>query len=470
MAPVNPANQVWSQYASSWTVVKPARDVGTGNTLAGLNYYYYELKRNQNTVRLKYTIDIYGSQPSSGYPLFIGLHGGGQSTSSDSNDWEWQNMARNLYGTNVRDDIKNGVYIAARGITDNWCLHFESETYFLLQRLIRNLLFQRPEEAIATSKPTTAQNFVDPNRIYILGFSAGGDGVYRLATVLADKFAAANMCAGHPGNVKLSNLANVPMCLQVGEGDNFYGRNVLTVKAAKELDSRQTKDPGFYVHDIFMHPTYGKPAEQAHNLWIPDMLKNGPSPVYQNWRDYGTVSVNSLTTEQKNTCSVAWVNQFVRNPVPRLVVWDISLRTPEPEPMFSDEWAFYSFNYWLAVPRFDPGIQNPAPNTESAIRASYDKNGQWVWVGQIPPNLVNLVVFLKEDMVDLNKPVDVFYGPNKTLIKKVQVLPDGVIQQDTLRARGDPQLVFSAAITVNFKTMTAENGWDPTNSKVKSLL
>ena len=34
---------------------------------------------------------------------------------------------------------------------------------------------------------------VDPNRVYLLGYSAGGDGVYQLAPRMADRFAAASM-------------------------------------------------------------------------------------------------------------------------------------------------------------------------------------------------------------------------------------------------------------------------------------
>ena len=39
---------------------------------------------------------------------------------------------------------------------------------------------------------------VDPNKVYLMGYSAGGDGVYQLAPRMADRFAAAAMMAGHP--------------------------------------------------------------------------------------------------------------------------------------------------------------------------------------------------------------------------------------------------------------------------------
>ena len=71
---------------------------------------------------------------------------------------------------------------------------------------------------------------VDPNRVYILGFSAGGDGVYQITPRMTDRFAAANMSAGHPNGVKLENLYDMPLQLQVGIEDAAYNRNKVTAE------------------------------------------------------------------------------------------------------------------------------------------------------------------------------------------------------------------------------------------------
>ena len=55
----------------------------------------------------------------------------------------------------------------------------------LFDRLIADIVLQRD---------------VDPKQIYLIGYSAGGDGVYQFAPRLADHFAAAAMCAGHPNH------------------------------------------------------------------------------------------------------------------------------------------------------------------------------------------------------------------------------------------------------------------------------
>jgi poly(3-hydroxybutyrate) depolymerase len=42
---------------------------------------------------------------------------------------------------------------------------------------------------------------VNPNKVFISGYSAGGDGTYHLTPMLADWFAGGAMMAGHPNGV-----------------------------------------------------------------------------------------------------------------------------------------------------------------------------------------------------------------------------------------------------------------------------
>ena len=68
------------------------------------------------------------------------------------------------------DSVESGVYVACRGITDTWDLHFQADSYPLYDRLIEAM---------------TVLYHADPDRVYLLGFSAGGDGVYQAAPRLA---------------------------------------------------------------------------------------------------------------------------------------------------------------------------------------------------------------------------------------------------------------------------------------------
>ena len=68
-------------------------------------------------------------------------------------------------------------------------------------------------------------NVVDPNKVYYTGYSAGGDGVYKLAPRNADKLAGAAMCAGHPNGALMLNCRNIFFSIQVGGNDSAYDRN-----------------------------------------------------------------------------------------------------------------------------------------------------------------------------------------------------------------------------------------------------
>lgn len=66
---------------------------------------------------------------------------------------------------------------------------------------------------------------VNPNKVFVTGYSAGGDGVYHLAPMMADIWAGAAMMAGHPNGVELYNLRNMCFSIQVGGQDESYNRN-----------------------------------------------------------------------------------------------------------------------------------------------------------------------------------------------------------------------------------------------------
>ncbi len=66
---------------------------------------------------------------------------------------------------------------------------------------------------------------VDANKIFLTGYSAGGDGIYHMAPMMADYLAGAAMMAGHPNDSDLDNLRNIAFSIQVGGDDSAYDRN-----------------------------------------------------------------------------------------------------------------------------------------------------------------------------------------------------------------------------------------------------
>ena len=132
---------------------------------------------------MKFSYQIFGDKPSDGRSMYISMHGGGN-TAASVNDSQWENQKR-LYKPD------EGVYVCPRAPWNDWDMWFKPPMDRLLEELIQTLAYTLD---------------VNPDKVYLMGYSAGGDGVWRLAPRLADHFASASMMAGHPGNVSLVNV------------------------------------------------------------------------------------------------------------------------------------------------------------------------------------------------------------------------------------------------------------------------
>ena len=227
--------------------------------------------------RMPFTCTEFGDAPKNGHSLYISLHGGGNVPAED-NDQQWRNQQR-LY------KVKEGLYVAPRAPTNTWNLWHEAHIGPMLDDLIGALIVSRG---------------VDPDKVYITGYSAGGDGVYQLATRMADRWAAAGMMAGHPGDADIRNLRNLPFALFVGGLDSAYNRNGLGEWWGHQLDSLQHVDTTGFIHLVRVYP------DKAH------------------WMD------------RRDTLGVEWMAQFNRKTLPAKVVW-----------VMDDQ--FESSCYWLAT-------------------------------------------------------------------------------------------------------------------------
>jgi hypothetical protein len=177
--------------------------------------------------KLRFEIVRFGpaeTAPKGGHSLFISMHGGGGAPSR-VNDGQWTNQIRLAKGYAPTE----GIYVAPRGPTDSWNLWHEAHVDVLFARLIEDFV---------------ALEGVNPNRVYLMGYSAGGDGVYQLAPRMADWWAAAAMSAGHPNETQPFGLRNVPFALQVGGLDAAYNRNRIAGEWKTKLDALQAADIG----------------------------------------------------------------------------------------------------------------------------------------------------------------------------------------------------------------------------------
>ena len=180
----------------------------------------------QNNQSLRWYEKVYGSPSQGGYALFICLHGGGQG-SAQMNDSQWKDIIPFL-----ERGFQNGtIAVACRGITNTWNLHFVNETYPALTRLIENYIIFRG---------------VDPNRVYLIGFSAGGDGTYQLPQRIPHLLAACSPQGGHPNGVSTINLCNLPIYMACGEKDGAFKRNQVCIDYYNKIMAQNGKYLGNY--------------------------------------------------------------------------------------------------------------------------------------------------------------------------------------------------------------------------------
>ena len=305
----------------------------------------------------------YGTKPTDGYSLFISLHGGGNAL-AQLNDSQWENQ-KQLY------QPQNSVYLAPRAPYDDWDMWFKPDLDQFYASLIQMCV---------------AYLDVNPDKVYLIGYSAGGDGVWRMAPRMADTWAGASMMAGHPGDVSLLNLRNTPFMVWCGALDAAYNRNRECTQRGLELDSLHTADPNGYIHET--HIVEGKP----------------------HWMDL------------EDAAALPWLQQYQRNPYPTHIVW-------------RQEEVTHPHFYWLTA---------PADQLQRGKTVRLSLKGNTVTISQC--DYTQLTLQFNDQMVNLDKPITIRMN-GKTLFKGK--LPRTLANlQSSLAARNDLRYIFPAQVTV----------------------
>jgi len=327
-----------------------------------------EMQTNQLTLAgktLRWEERVFGEAPPGGHSLWISMHGGGNARPA-VNDRQWQNQI-SLYKPD------EGIYVAPRAPTDTWNLWHEAHIDPMFDRLIENYVALRR---------------VNPDRVYLMGYSAGGDGVWQLAPRMADRWAAAAMMAGHPNEASLLGLRNLPFALFVGGNDSAYRRNEVVAERAKELDRLQEADPGGYEH--FARVYEGLPH------WM----------------------------NRKDAEALPWMMRHTRNPWPKKVVW------------FQDDVTHTRF-YWLAV---------PVEEAKAGRKIVGEITGQTVKLsGEVPQRII---LRLHDALVDLDKPVVVFVEGREAFSGRVQRRAEVI--RESLWQRADPKSAATAKLILEW--------------------
>lgn len=323
-----------------------------------------KIKIGSNTMPVWWT--TYGKMPEGGWDLFISLHGGGGAPAATNNQ-QWNNQ-KTLYKPD------HSVYLCPRAITDTWDLHFrpESDTFY---------------EAIINY--AVAALDVNPDRVYIMGYSAGGDGVWRIGPRMADHWAAATMMAGHPGDVSLLSLRNTPFGIWCGANDSSYDRNKECAARIEEMKALHADDPDGYIVDG--HIVEGK----------------------EHWMDL------------EDAAAVPWMQKFTRNPYPDKVVW-------------CQGDVMKGYCYWL-------GVEADKAQKGMRLIASVDSETNTVVIEH--SDYSKVTVYLNDTLVDLDKPVKVVCGDNVLFEGTLTRKPSTMLS--CINARGDMSYIFPASIEVS---------------------
>lgn len=320
-----------------------------------------EIRRGEFTLR--WEEKVFGKAPDGGRSLWISLHGGGGAPAA-LNDQQWRNQV-GLY------QPEEGIYVAPRAPTDAWDLWHQAHIDPLFDRLIENY---------------AALRGVDPDRVYLLGYSAGGDGVWQLAPRMADRFAAAAMMAGHPNEASLLGLRNLPFAIFVGAEDAAYRRNEVAAEKTAELARLRAADPEGYLHLSRSYPDTGH--------WM-------------NGRDRE---------------ALPWMARFSRNPWPTRLVW------------FQDDVTHNRF-YWLKLPE---GAARPG------LKIVAEANGQEITLtGDVPPGTR---IRLSDRLVDLDAPVRL--SVNGRPLPEIRPVRSRDVLAATLAERLDPASAACAEIVI----------------------
>jgi poly(3-hydroxybutyrate) depolymerase len=318
-------------------------------------------------VSMKYYRAERGKKPAGGWNLFISMHGGGDADKA-TNDSQWDNQLALVDGYEPKDAI----WIAPRAPTDEWNMWFREHMDALFERLIANFV---------------AFEGVDPNHVYLNGYSAGGDGAYQMGPRMADAWAGVGMSAGHPNDASPLSLRNTAFAIHVGGDDTSFDRNKKAAEWGMKLDELGAADSGGYVHQWQVH------AGLPH------------------WMDL------------EDAVSIPFMQQHARDPIAHKVVW-------------RQQKALRSSFYWLAVDAADT-------KAESELTASYA--GQTLSIDSAQ-GVKSVALRVSDAMVDQDRPITVKYGAKELFSGNVSRTI--AVLYRTLQGRGDPSLMFAGEVRV----------------------
>jgi hypothetical protein len=306
-----------------------------------------------------YTVKKVGKRPAGGWPLFIAMHGGG-GVPKAVNDSQWEHMQRYYRD---QPSVTGYQYLALRAPNDVWNGFYDDYVPPLVINLDRQFLLFGD---------------VNPDKVYLMGYSHGGYGAFFIGPKTPDRFAAVHASAAAPtdGTISPGTLRNTRFTFMVGEKDNAYGRRERCEKFNEAVKKLKEENKGDYPVEFELKAGFGHGG-------LPDRDK------------------------------IKEMYPFNRNPVPRRLTWELT------DPLLTHF-------YWLAVPQ---------PGKGQRLDAAIDDAGVHVTTRGVK----QFELALDSRLVPWGTPLRITVdGKEQTLTAR----PSFRTLCQTLAERGDPRLAF----------------------------
>lgn len=432
----NPGCYLWTEYKNSFK---------NSNIIPSDSH-----KIKNNNINIEFEYIIIGDKPNEGYPLYICLHDGEVSHTSNNTN-EYKKMK-----TYYLKSITLGICLACRGISDQSNCHYTNESFELFEKMIKEMfVFYN----------------ANPNKVYLLGVGFGGDAVYQIASRLAERFAGVSINSGHTFGINLKNLINLPIIIQVGESNIYFEKNKNAVNAfatLKELYREYSIDPPPI--ECYIHIGKGKKI-------IDNKIKNAMQNVIND--PLAWLKGNEYTSVIKNTNAISFLSQFTRNPYPNKLVWDLTkcykkdfaqkkthksgkklsvsdingeLIKSETETPYQTEGTISHFSgtsiskmeltsnsqfYWLEI-----GNKTLSEIGTVEIVAQYEKEKNKILI--LTP-VKYLRILLCDEMINFDNDVEIAVG---NFTKKLKITRNFATERRSMEERGDYNFIFSAVILI----------------------
>jgi pimeloyl-ACP methyl ester carboxylesterase len=322
----------------------------------------WDFERNQ--VRYQHHVSPYmvkrvGKRSEHGWPLFIAMHGGG-GVPKEINDKQWQVM-KGYYRD--QSSVTGYQYLALRAPNDTWNGFYDTYMPPLIINLIRQFLLFGD---------------VDPDKVFLMGYSHGGYGAFYTGPKIPDRFAAIHASAAAPtdGTISARCLRNTHFTYMIGETDNDYGRRKRCEAFAQLIQKLRVENPDDFNVAMEMKSGFG-------HRGLPDRDK------------------------------IKGMYPFTRSPVPKHLTWELK------------DNVIHHF-FWLSVPE---------PADKQTLEARIQDNTLDI----SSRNVKQFEVSLDERLVNFDKPLRINLNGK---ISEQKVQPSFLTLCQSIAERGDPGLAF----------------------------